>query len=45
MLEKIGGGISNTNSGSAFIYIPSHGSIPPHGSIEIKAKFKPDRIN
>jgi hypothetical protein len=30
MFEKVGGGILNSNSGSAFSYIPSHGTIAAH---------------
>lgn len=44
-LQKIGGGILNTNSGSAFTYVPAQGVIPAHGTIEIKARFRPDRIS
>ena len=35
----------NLNSGSAFSYIPSHGTIPAHGAVEIKVRFRPDRIS
>jgi hypothetical protein len=45
VLEKIGGGVLNSNSGSAFSYVPSHGSIPAHGTIDIKVRFRPDRIS
>ena len=41
----MGEGISNTNSGSAFSYIPSYGVLPAHGSVEVKVKFRPDRIS
>ena len=43
-LQKIGEGILNSNSGSAFSYVPSQGIIPPHSHIELKARFRPDRI-
>ena len=43
-LEKVGNGILNNNSGSAFSYIPSNGHLPAHGTVEIKIHFKPDRI-
>lgn len=44
-LQKIGGGILNNNSGSAFTYIPAQGVIPAHEMMEIKARFRPDRIS
>lgn len=44
-LQKIGGGILNNNFGSAFTYVPAQGIIPAHGTIEIKARFRPDRIS
>lgn len=45
MLQKVGTGINNSNSSSAFSYIPSNGTIPAHGTVEIKVRFKPDRIS
>jgi hypothetical protein len=44
MLQKIGTGINNSNSSSAFSYIPSNGTIAALATIEIKVRFKPDRI-
>lgn len=41
----MGYGILNSNAGSAFSYVPSQGSIPPHGTIEIKVRFRPDRVS
>jgi len=34
----------NSNAGSAFSYIPSHGTLPANGTVDIKIKYKPDRI-
>lgn len=41
----MGTGINNLNSSSAFSYIPSNGVIAAHGTIDIKVRFKPDRIS
>lgn len=35
----------NTNFGSAFTYVPAQGVIPAHGTMEIKVRFRPDRIS
>jgi hypothetical protein len=32
-LQKVGEGVLNSNSGSAFSYIPAQGTIPPHSTI------------
>jgi hypothetical protein len=42
---KVGTGINNSNSSSAFSYIPSTGAIAAHGTTEVKVRFKPDRIS
>ena len=44
VLEKVGGGIFNSNSGSAFSYVPSHGQLPAHGTVDVEVRFRPDRI-
>ena len=44
-LQKIGEGVLNSNSGSAFSYVPSQGTIAPHSTVELKARFRPDRIS
>lgn len=44
-LEKVGAGVLNSNSGSAFTYLPAQGVIAAHGSADIKARFRPDRVS
>ena len=44
-LVKVGTGVNNSNSSSAFSYVPSTGAIPAHGTTEVKVRFKPDRIS
>ena len=43
-MQKIGEGILNSTSSSAFSYVPSQGVIAPHSHIEVKARFRPDRV-
>jgi hypothetical protein len=45
MLQKVGTGINNSNSSSAFSYVPSNGAIAAHATVEIKVRFRPDRIS
>jgi hypothetical protein len=42
---KVGTGVNNSNSSSAFSYIPSTGAIAAHATTEVKVRFKPDRIS
>jgi len=44
-LVKVGTGVNNSNSSSAFTYVPSTGTIPAHSTTEVKVRFKPDRIS
>jgi hypothetical protein len=44
-LVKVGTGVNNSNSSSAFTYVPSTGAIPAHAVTEVRVRFKPDRIS
>lgn len=44
-LVKVATGVNNSNSSSAFTYVPSTGAIPAHATTEVKVRFRPDRIS
>lgn len=45
ILQRIGTGVTNSNSSQAITYIPSSGKIAPNSQTTIKVIFKPDRVS